>query len=489
MNLSLPGSSLRTLTAIMIGSVVGIGLASARDSSPKHYAPAIAGLIFLLVAAVWKYGEELCLFSLLVTVPLPMHAFLLKLEPLHGGGALGLYLLASDAPLAILLIYWFFDWSRATRPCSRSGKQALLLLPFLAVGLMSVFYAEKPLWAFCEWLRWVKVLAILLYVMYRLRAKDFDLVLLGLSVSVMLEGLIAALQAAFRSNLGLEKLGFGSTVSEEVSTGRLFRGSALSGHPNYLATYLILLMPVIGLLALAEPRRRYRWWWSTAFLVGLAGLGATMSRAAIASFLGASVLGMILGVAYRLTSVGRVALIAAVGVLTLGSVGLYFQEAITERIRKDWDASWELRTHLNNSAISMAEDNIALGVGLNNYTIAYPSYNPEFAAKLIDMDDMLTAVHNLYLLVWAELGTVGLVTFLIFLFGAVITAWRSARKLDRMGRCVMLGFVCGLLAAIANDMTEFTLWIDLNMFTVAFVFGLLPALRERAQSSLWACGS
>jgi putative inorganic carbon (HCO3(-)) transporter len=470
-----------------VGLLTGMGLAMARDASPKEYAPLVAGLLFVLIVATWKHGEELCLFTFLLMVPLPMHAFLLRLDPLHGGGALGLYVVASDGPLAMLLIFWFFDWSRGLRSKQRSARPALLLLPFLAVGLLSICYAEKPLWAFCEWVRWVKVLVVLLYATYRLRARDIDVALLGVSASVVLEGGISVLQVTFRSNLGLDKLGiFGSggqeALTQELATGEVFRGSALTGHPNYLASYLILLLPIFGLLALGETRRMYKLCWSATFLVGVAGLGATMSRAAITSFLGACIVAMILAIAYHLASVGRVAWIGATGVILLGSIGLYHQDTIMERIHADWDASWELRSHLNNSAISMAQDNFALGVGLNNYTIAYPAYNPDFAAQLIEMEGMLSVVHNVYLLVWAEVGSLGLAAFVLFLGGAMFIAWRSVGDLDKFGRCVMLGFGCGLLAAMANDLTGLSLWIELDMFTLAFVFGMLPALRERIGS-------
>lgn len=478
------------LAAIAIGLMTGIGVAMARDASPKVYAPIAAGLLFVLIAAVWKHGEELCLFTFLLTTPLPMHAFLLKLDPLHGGGALGLYALASDGPLAILLVIWFFDWSRGVPPKQRSARPVLLLMPFLAIGFLSLLWAERPIWAFCEWVRWVKVLAVLLYATYRVRAGDIDVALFGLSASVALEGGISVLQAAFRSTLGLDKLGvFGSggqeALTQEVSTGELFRGSGLTGHPNYLASYLILLLPIFGLLALGETRRTYKLCWSATFLIGVAGLAATMSRAAIASFFGAGIAGMILAITYRVASVGRIALIGAAGAVVLGSFGLYYQDAIMERIHADWDASWELREHLNNSAISMAQDHLTLGVGLNNYTIAYPSYNPHFAAQLIEMEGMLSVVHNVYLLVWAETGTTGLAAFLLFLGGAIFISWRSAGNLDTIGRSIALGFVCGLLAAMTNDLTGFSLWIELDMFTVAFVFGILPALRERAELVRW----
>jgi putative inorganic carbon (hco3(-)) transporter len=166
----------------------------------------------------------------------------------------------------------------------------------------------------------------------------------------------------------------------------------------------------------------------------------------------------------------------------VSGVGLYFQDIIRERIRADWDNSWELRSHLNASAIQMAHDHVVLGVGLNNYTVNYPAYNPDFAAKLIEMENMLTAVHNLYLLVWAEVGTVGLLAFLTFLVGSLLAAWRALPSLDACGKSIMIGFICGLLGAMANDITEFALWVELCMYTIPLLIGMLPALRERTSA-------
>lgn len=479
----------RPVTGIALGLLVGITIAMARESSPKAYGPALAGLLFVLLIAASKYRKEVCLLALIVAIPLPMHAFYQRLEPLHGGGAIGIYSMALEVPLLALLILWFFDWWRGNEVRKRSGLLPALLVPFLVIGGMTVLGAEKPFWGVCEWIRWGKVFLVLLYVVYRLRAGQVLLALFGLSASVLIEASLAIAQAATRSNLGMDKLGIlgaggEQALTQDLQSGTLFRGAGLTGHPNYLAGYLLLLLPIFGLLACADSGRWRKLYWTTVFLVGAGGLGATMSRAAMVSFGAGCGLALISAVVYRFIPARKAFLIAATGIVVAGSVFLVFRESIMDRIRTDWQLSWDLRSHLNHSAVSIATDHVILGVGLNNYTLAYPAYNHDFAAQLLAMDNMLTAVHNIYLLVWAETGTLGLAAFLFFLVGCMVAAFASVRKLDRIGRAVMLGFVFGLLAEMANDFTEFSLWIEICMYTLVFVAGMLPALQERAATSL-----
>lgn len=480
----------RAATGIALGLLVGLAIGMAREASPKVYGPALAGLLFLLVITVSKHREELCLFAFLVAVPLPMHGFFYRLDPLHGGGAIGLYSMALEIPLSALLVLWFFNrWHGKPAPKRSRLWLPVLLLPFLVISGMTVVGAEKPFWAVCEWIRWGKVFLVLVYVVYRLRAGQVLLALFGLSASVLIEGSLAIAQALTRSNFGIDKLGVlgaggEQALTQNVQSGTLFRGAALTGHPNYLAGYLLLLLPIFGLLACADSERRRKLYWTIVFLVGAGGLAATMSRAAIASFATACVLALVSAVGYRFISIRKASLIASTAVLLIGSVFLGYREPIMDRIRSDWQLSWELRSHLNHSAISIATDHVVLGVGLNNYTVAYPGYNPDFAAQLLAMDQMLTAVHNVYLLIWAETGTLGLASFLFFLIGCMVAAFVSLGKLDRLGKAVMLGFIFGLLAEMANDFTEFSLWIEICMYTLVFVVGMLPALQQRSESRL-----
>src|SRR5579872_6660321 len=148
------------LAGLVVGSCIGL----VGNLPVKEWAPLFLAGAFLLFLALAREPERWCLFAFLVVTPLPMHAFLLKLSPLHGGGALGIYLMAADLPMLLLYCYWFLDWARKRNGGQRRPNRFIVaLIPFLVVSGLSIVYSVRPLWAVCEWLRWIKVLLILIY--------------------------------------------------------------------------------------------------------------------------------------------------------------------------------------------------------------------------------------------------------------------------------------------------------------------------------------
>jgi len=466
------------LCGIAMGSLVGL----ARDAQLKYVVPLVAGIIFLLVVAISRRAERLCLIAFMLTIPFPMHAFLLKLDPMHGGGALGIYLMAADLPLILLYGCWFFDWVRGTRGWrNRSPRYIYLLLPFLLFSGLSVAWSTHPLWAVCEWVRWLKVLLILIYAVKRLRREDIPVCAWAWAASASLESAIAVLQYAKGSNLGLDKLGvFGAggeqAVTQQLNTGMLFRGSSLTGHPNFLASYLLLALPVFALSGLVEKEPLRKALWFGGFLLSLGGLASTMSRAAWVSFLIAAAVAFGVAVAQSLISVRRAAMLSLAALAIAGILGLSLSNVIRERFRGDWSESWKLRVELNEAAISMAQDHLVGGVGLNNYTAEFTQYDPSMADTMMKIDNMLTVVHNVYLLIWAEVGTLGLAAYALFVVGVFFIGGRSLRVMQSGDRALALGILAGIFGAMMFDLTEISLWMEIAMYSLAFWIGVLEPL-------------
>lgn len=482
--LSLPGRA--SIFAVAIGSAVGlsagIAVAAARDYPPKYTLPALAALVFgFLLVAAGHYAERICLWAFLLTTPLPMHVFLVELQPLHGGGSLGIYLQPPDFCLALVYVFWIASKLGDCPREEHSWRMVLLFLPFLCWGALSMLWANASFWALCEWLRWVKVGLVLLYATRRLKKSDVESCLWVLALSVALQGGVGILQAGFKSNLGLEKLGlFGSgaryDATQEILGGvALFRGSGLTSHPNFLASYLLLLLPLL-LTRSIIARGKTKVLWYAALAIGTGGLFSTMSRTAWASFLGVGAAVLVAAIFYRLLTLRSafqlsMALLAAV----LGLV-LYFLPTIRGRFEADFSESWKLRKDLASTALDIAADHPAAGVGLNNYTLIYPQYNPGYAAELMENDDMITVVHNVFLLVLAETGAIGLLAFLLFYGGIFAGGLAGLRTRGLRQRAAILGLLGGILAAMLLDLTEFSLWTELCMYTVAFSAGLVDCL-------------
>jgi O-antigen ligase len=480
-------SSLKSRYTTVIGVICGIGLGSALglagSAQTKYAAALLLGVFFILALAVFRSAERLCLIALMFTIPFPMHAFLLKLDPMHGGGALGIYLMAADLPLIVLYLCWFFDWRRgASEPQRRSNKYIYLLIPFLLVSGLSVAWSAQPLWAVCEWLRWFKVFLILLYAVKRLRREDIPICAWAMAGSASLESLLAVLQSVKHSNLGLDKLGvFGAggaqAVTQDLQTGgSLFRGSALTGHPNFLASYLLLSLPMLALIALVEKSPWKKALWYGAFLLSLAGLVSTMSRAAWVSFLIAATLAFFVSIGLSLMPIKRAAILLLAGLAIAGVAGLSMADLIRERFRADWNESWKLRVELNEAAIDIAHDHLIGGVGLNNFTVYFPQYDPHMADTMMQIDDMLTVVHNVYLLVWVEVGTVGFAAYALFFLGVFWLGGKSLNGMTMQNRALALGILAGVLGAMMFDLTEISLWLEIMMYSLAFWIGALEPL-------------
>ncbi|HYJ85936.1 MAG TPA: O-antigen ligase family protein [Pyrinomonadaceae bacterium] len=103
-----------------------------------------------------------------------------------------------------------------------------------------------------------------------------------------------------------------------------------------------------------------------------------------------------------------------------------------------------------------------LGVGANNYEVAFPLARAQFAAlhknsPLTELNEQLLTqyAHNEYVQILAELGAVGFLLFLLFCVALIVTFWRALRRARRP--LLALGAGSGLLAfAVSSGASAFS---------------------------------
>jgi putative inorganic carbon (HCO3(-)) transporter len=135
---------------------------------------------------------------------------------------------------------------------------------------------------------------------------------------------------------------------------------------------------------------------------------------------------------------------------------------------KDKSFSWRMDT--NELALEMVRDHPILGVGTGNYFTEYHNY---LSAKPRLSRYYMGALHNSYLQIWAENGTIGLLIFLSFLlivFIGLIRAYLNA--VDREMKILSLG----LLTAFSGFAVEFTGVPVIGQELGWTIFGLSVAL-------------
>lgn len=118
--------------------------------------------------------------------------------------------------------------------------------------------------------------------------------------------------------------------------------------------------------------------------------------------------------------------------------------------------SIQLRLTYTDQALTLILHNWFLGQGIGNYTLAlYQQISSVWPGYYYQ------PVHNIYLLVWAELGIVGALLFWAMVFLAVWFAFRRPLTLERLTAFLVLA---ALLVIGLFDHYTWTLWSGVMMF-------------------------
>ncbi len=111
----------------------------------------------------------------------------------------------------------------------------------------------------------------------------------------------------------------------------------------------------------------------------------------------------------------------------------------------------------------MVEANPILGVGLNTFDYHIVDYGPYSFEKLYAVfGEMFPVVHNIYMIIWSEQGTVGL---LLFLAMHASILWIAAKNLRYRGLSdriymVSLGAGCAMLGIMLDGFSSFFMKVE-----------------------------
>ena len=154
---------------------------------------------------------------------------------------------------------------------------------------------------------------------------------------------------------------------------------------------------------------------------------------------------------------------------------------ILKRIYASDPGAIEFRFEWMELAWRMVKAEPVLGVGLNAFVFEMAPYSDYGSiAAMIDKfgpEVYLPVVHNIYLLVWSEQGTLGLLLFLSLYGYLMMTAWRNAKLyVDENLYMINLGCIAGLLALAADGMVSFFIRNDACGRVFVIVAGLVVAI-------------
>ncbi|MBA3921218.1 MAG: O-antigen ligase family protein, partial [Nostocaceae cyanobacterium] len=257
------------------------------------------------------------------------------------------------------------------------------------------------------------------------------------------------------------------------------------GHHNFVAGYLVLVLPVFVALAVEKGWRRWFWLFGTG--ITLVALYATGSRGGVLGLL--SLLPVVLLVVLlRSQQQARIrwGIAGGLGILVLGVIVLSnprVQRLITEiqAGRVEGDAQFRLFTMT--AGLKIWQDHPVWGIGPGNIIKLYDLYRPIEAGTQAFRVQQL---HSTPVNILAELGILGLGVYLLWIVLLVILGWRlSLLPLKQLRdspsgfsalryRAALYGCGAGLFAYTISSLTDYQLEnIGITLTLVSFVAILL----------------
>jgi putative inorganic carbon (HCO3(-)) transporter len=407
-------------------------------------APLVLAVLSPFVALTSGYVQKFLLAIVVLDIPLQIGTHFYYREDDAALGALGgLGLSVTTFALAGLYVSWCI---RALASRSSEARPKLHfsvgLTSYLVIAALSTLLAQNVTLSLFELFLFFESYLVYIYVANTIRTRQevlfvVNLLLVGcfLESSLMIAARFMDMQAIFAT------VSLKFQIDPDAARMGLLRVGGTVGSPNTAAAYLDIVLVVAASVIFASVPRGLKW-----LAIGVLGLGGvaliyTYSRGAWISFALA-----LIGLCFVATRRRGFSLAAPmVTIVILAFLSLPFYDLISDRLLGNDNGSAESRVPLMNLALRISKDNLLLGVGPNNFTVAMDPYlTPEFRHAF------LYAVHNKYLLVLSETGIAGLLAYVAFLLGALRDGGRTWKAGDRLLSPLALGFT----AAIAGHMVQ-----------------------------------
>jgi len=292
-----------------------------------------------------------------------------------------------------------------------------------------------------------------LFLSIKERPELWRTVAIGFCAALALQILVGFWQFGAQSTAFLQPLGLawpgaldpsmrGVSVVALPDGARWLRAYGTFPHPNLLGGFTLAFLAGPAALFLLHPRRPR---WSVAlFAAGVSLLVLTFSRSAWA---GLAAAGLVLFFHRHKFERKSLLVLALAGVFGVFAVVAPLNELIFIRAGASQVAtetfSNDARAWLIQSALGIIRDYPVFGIGAGTYIVEY--------ARRAPYGYLIEPVHNLPLLVMAELGIVGALLFIVL---GVILIWKILRA-KRPERVLFSAMLAGLLA---TSMFDHYLW-------------------------------
>jgi O-antigen ligase len=386
----------------------------------------------------------------------------------------------------ILLILLFFVWianqlrTQKTLPVFRKSRGAALYTSFTAFLIISVVVSGNIGNGFYHIAKFLEC-SFAAYYTAKAVGKTISLENLAgiLSIGVIGESLLAAIQYTLHSSVGgliyfLGERTFNSgtpgIANASINGELILRPYGTFSHPNVLAGYLVITMLMIIFYLFPSKNKLMKSLATTALFLGTSALLLTLSRVAITLWLLFILSFLIWQIRRTFTKSAKSAIVSIlIFVLLLFSAWFTFSQTLSPRFLQTalTEEAVVQRSALITVAWHMITMHPLVGVGLGNFLPALA-----IARSPLSLELYLQPVHNIFLLVAAETGLLGLSVFGWFTYSMYLKLLGRMRRSKTKSREI-LGMISLLTTlVILGQFDHYLITLQQGQLLFAMIVGL-----------------
>lgn len=410
---------------------------------------------------------HLLIFSAVFFIPLRID-FYLFLKPAYIVQSYGLPVSAFDLLLFVLVFYWVFQILTHKEKFNFYPSVSIPALIYILLSGLSALQSADRLNSFLVFVFMVKLYVVFIYFANKIKTqKEMLYVIFALISCVLFQSLVGGIQYVTGSLLGI--FGEPTTAFKTTLTGleSLSRVGGTIGHPNGLAKYLNLCLPVLLCAIFIRFNTVVRLLACLSFILGGFTEILTFSRGGWLALGIVLILTLYEIIRYRSKSRPTSIIFATLLFLFLFGITMVVSDNFRNRLFKDDFGSAKSRIPMAQVALSIIKDKPLRGVGLNNYATVMHAYDRTRNAQTYKFPH---PVHNSYLLIAAESGIPALAAFL-WLIAAIFNKARTTLKFNASSFSLLqVGWIGGLLTWLISGMfdrdfagTNVMLWFTFAM--------------------------
>jgi putative inorganic carbon (HCO3(-)) transporter len=490
-----PAFSTASFLPLLFGLAVGLGLVAVLGGLPTKWGVFLVvgsafASVLLLVGAFSTHLRGSMLFFAVLGLP-TFYSITFQFRELIPFTVLanGFPVSITDVFLAPLVIGWLYRLMTDPRQRQISFPKDWLwiIVLLLLINFASCLFVSRiPFFSLSMLYVQAKMYFIMFFLANYLQDEhDFRVMGYAFAAVLLFEGLVVMEQrmlgVIFTQENMRRAIGIKSLVAG--GGGTIFRAAGTLSHPNDMAMYINLCLPLVAFMYAIETKLLRKVFLMTCILVGVYALMSSGSRGAWAGM----GVGFAAGIFLWMRKQGKNPIfgmsIMFLSVVTLFTALFFGSATFHDRIIKGDREAAQVRIPLMEVATEMIQANPAMGVGLNLYTREMVPYD---RTNYMVTSSFPEPVHNTFLLVAAETGLPAMALLSVFIILAFKKSVRVAKEgqgiVSAIGLGVLTSLICWLIHNQVNHSTVYgdsTFYVLLGMLAAAINYLNRQQLNEQ----------